>query len=65
MNKSIFESKTFWFSVLYGVVNVAGLLGFADFSPSGDVAELVGILVSVGAIALRFYTNRGVSLSGN
>ncbi len=63
--KSIFASKTFWFSVLYGVFNVAGLLGYADFSPSSDVVELVGILVSVGAIGLRFYTNRGVSLSGN
>ena len=63
--KSIFASKTFWFAILYGIVNVAGLLGFADFSPSSDVVEIVGVLVSAGAIVLRFVTDRPVSLSGN
>ena len=64
-NKSIFTSKTFYFALLYGLINVAGILGFNDFSPSSDVAEIVGIVVSIVAIALRFVTNRGVSLSGD
>ncbi len=64
MNKSIFKSKTFWFAVLYGVVNLAGLVGFADYTPSSDVAEVVGIIVSAGAIALRYVTDRPVSLRG-
>ena len=60
--KSIFSSKTFWFATLYGVVNLAGLLGYADFTPDSDVSEVVGVLVSAGAILLRFYTNRPVAL---
>ena len=63
--KSIFASKTFWFAVLYGVINLAGLLGFADFTPSSDVAEIVGVLVSAGAILLRLVTDTPVSLTGN
>ena len=63
--KSIFASRTFWLAVLFGAVNVAGLFGFADFSPSGDVSEIVGIVVSVVAIVVRLRTNQPVSLSGN
>ena len=62
--KSIFASKTFWFAVLYGFINLAGLLGFADFTPSSDVAEIVGVLVSAGAILLRYVTEEPVSVLG-
>jgi len=64
MNKKPWESKTLWFFVLYALVSVAGLLGFADWTPSGDEAEIVGVLVAVVGIVLRFWTNRGVSLTG-
>ena len=60
--KSIFRSKTFYFFLLYGVVSVAGLLGFADYTPSGDESEIVGIVVSVAGVVLRFVTNKGVTL---
>ncbi len=60
--KSIFQSKTIWFSVIYGIVNVAGLVGFADFSPSSDVAEIVGVAVSAIGIALRLVTSKSVSV---
>ena len=63
--KSIFTSKTFWFAVLYGVVNLAGLVGFADFTPSDDIAEIVGILASAGAILLRFVTRQPVTVTGS
>ena len=63
--KSIFASRTFWFAVLYGTVSLAGLVGFADFTPSSDVAEIVGVLVAAVSIALRYVTRDPVSLSGS
>ena len=62
MNKRPWQSKTFWFFLLYLVVSVAGLFGYADYTPSGDEAEIVGIGLSVVGIVLRFWTNRGMSL---
>ncbi len=62
--KSLFSSKTFWFAVLYGAINIAGIVGFADFTPSDDVAEVVGIVVSAVTIALRYVTDRPVTLTG-
>ena len=63
MSKGFWESKTFWFFLVYLVTSVAGLFGFADYTPSGDEAEIVGVVVSIVGIALRFLTNRPITLS--
>lgn len=57
-----YESKTVWFAVLFGVIQVAGLFGYADYTPSTDVAEIVGVIVSVVMLILRFVTTSGVRL---
>lgn len=62
MDKKPWTSKTFWFFLLYLVLNVAGLLGYAEFMPTDDQAEIVGIIVAAAGLILRFLTNRGVSL---
>ena len=62
MEKSPLVSKTIIFAVLFGLVNVAGLFGYADYSPGTDVTEIVNVVVSVVMIALRFVTKDPVSL---
>ena len=61
-SKKFYESKVFWFSVLAGVVQVAGLVGFAGFQPSDDVQSILGIVTAAGALILRFVTNKGITL---
>ena len=60
--KKVWQSKTFWFALLFGVVQVAGLFGFADYSPSDDVQEIVNIIVAVVVIVLRFLSNKKIRL---
>lgn len=61
MAKKPWASKTFWFFILYAVVNISGLVGFADFTPTEDQSELVGLLVAGAGMLLRFLTNKGIS----
>lgn len=58
--KKWYQSKTVWFSVLYAVVMAAGLFGYADFSPSSDVAEIVGLIVSMVGVILRLVTDKKI-----
>lgn len=60
MDKKFYESKTFWFAVIFGLVQVAGLFGFADYTPGRDVAEIVNILVAVAVIILRLMTSKKI-----
>ena len=60
--KKFYASKTFWFGALYVLVAAAGLFGFAEFQPSADLVQIVGLLTGVGIIVLRFLSNKGVSL---
>ena len=60
--KKWYASKTVWFSVLFGVVQLAALFGFADFQPSADVVELVGLIGAGVMLVLRFVTNKGVQI---
>ncbi len=58
--KPFYESKTFWFNVLFLLVSVAAYFGFGDFKPSNDTVELAGVIVGVVNVILRFYTNKPV-----
>jgi len=58
--KMWYESKTVWFNVLYGVIAVAGLAGFAEFVPTDNSVEIVGVLIAGINIVLRFMTNKEI-----
>ena len=60
--KKFYESKTFWFAILFGLVHVAGLVGFADYTPSEDVSEIVNVVGAAIFLVLRLVTNKGISL---
>ena len=59
-SKKFYESKTFWFSVVYAIVSIAGLFGYADFTPSTDVAEIVQLSGAIIMLVLRLMTNKGI-----
>lgn len=40
--KPWYKSKTVWFSVLYVIVAVAGLFGYAEFEPAPELVTGVG-----------------------
>ena len=58
--KPIWKSKTFWFAILFAVVNVAGVLGYQTYQPDAQTTEIVGVLVSIAVIALRYVTREPV-----
>jgi len=60
--KAWYESKTVWFAVLFGLVSVAGLFGYADYTPDSNVTEIVNVVVSVIVLVLRLVTSTKVSL---
>lgn len=62
--KPFYQSKTFWFNILAGLVAVAGLFGFGDFQPSQDVVEIIGVIVAAANLVLRFVTKVPVGLKG-
>jgi len=55
-----YESKTLWFNILYGVVAIAGLFGFAEFSPDTNAVEIVGVLIAAINIVLRLLSNKSI-----
>ena len=63
MQKAWYESKTLWFNVIYGVVAIAGLLGFAEFQPDANTVEIVGVLIAAINIVLRFVTKAALGKS--
>lgn len=58
--KPIYLSKTFWFALLYLLVNLAGLFGYDTYQPDAQLVEIVGIVVAVVAIGLRMVTREGI-----
>jgi hypothetical protein len=60
--KPFYQSKTFWFNLLAGLVAVAGLFGYAEFKPSADVLQIISVLVAAINIALRFVTKTALTL---
>jgi len=59
--KKFYESKTFWFNVLFGVVSIASLFGFGEFTPSESAIEIVAILGAAVNLVLRlFFTSEPI-----
>jgi hypothetical protein len=56
MGKDWYKSKTLWFGILFGLVQVAGLLGFKTYQPNADTNEIVGIVVAIIIVVLRKLT---------
>ena len=49
--------KTVIFFVVYLLINLLGLVGFASWEPAPDQVMLVNSLVAIIAIVIRNYTN--------
>uniref|UniRef100_A0A6M3ITZ7 Holin n=1 Tax=viral metagenome TaxID=1070528 RepID=A0A6M3ITZ7_9ZZZZ len=60
--KKFYISKTLIFFGLTLLVSVAGAFGFADFQVNTEQAEIIGIVVSVVGIVLRFLTKQPIGL---
>jgi hypothetical protein len=60
--KKWYQSKTLWFSILFALVNLAGIFGYADFVPGDDVSQYVSIGISVVVAILRAFTKEPISL---
>jgi len=59
--KKFYQSKTFWFNLLTGLVVIAGYFGFGDFQPSQNVVEIIAVIGSAVNLVLRlFFTNEGI-----
>lgn len=60
--KDFWKSKTLWFFALYLLVAVASVFGFGGFQPTADQSEIIGIVVAIVGIILRFLTKEPVKL---
>ena len=60
--KKWYASKTLWFSILFALVNLAGVFGYAEFVPGDDISQYVSIGVSVIVALLRVFTSEKVEL---
>lgn len=54
--KPFYQSKTFWFNILFVLVAVAGYFGFTEYQPDANTAELAAVLIAVINLILRFLT---------
>lgn len=59
-NKKFWQSKTFYFALLSLVVGAAGVFGFAEYQPSGDMVEIGALVNGVLILVLRVLTNKGI-----
>lgn len=53
--KNFYASKTFWFNILFLLVTVASMFGFADFQPSEAWGEIALAVVTVVNVVLRIW----------
>ncbi len=58
--KALLSSKTFWFNVLAIITAVAAFVGFGDFEPSPQTAEIISIIGALGNIYLRLKTSQPI-----
>ena len=60
--KKWYQSKTLWFSIVFVLVQVAAIFGYADFVPGDDLSYYVNIGVGVLVAVLRAFTNQAIEL---
>ena len=60
--KKFYQSKTLIFTVLFALLQLAGLFGYADFTPGSDVVEYINLGAAVIMAILRAVTSEGVEL---
>lgn len=60
--KKWYASKTLWFAVLWGLIQVAGIFGFAEYAPGEDLIYYVNLGVSVIVAVLRAITKEGIEV---
>ena len=58
--KKWYQSKTIWFTILFALVNVAGIFGYADFTPDSNIVEYINLGVAVIMAILRAVTDQGI-----
>ena len=56
-SKKFWESKTFWFNLVFLIITVAGpalaFFGFGEFEPDPTWVTIAGVLVTVVNLVLR------------
>ncbi len=52
--------KTIAFFGLTLLVSIASMFGFVEYAPSGNEAEIIGVVLSVVGIALRYATSKKI-----
>lgn len=60
--KKVWTSKTIIFAVIFGIVSIAKIFGYADFVPGDELVGYVNLGVSIIVALLRVFTNQGVEL---
>lgn len=60
--KSLFKSKTFYYGLLWLLLGVANLFGFADFQPDEKLNDIAEILNGILIIIFRIMTNGPVKV---
>lgn len=60
--KKWYQSKTLWFAVLWAIVQIAGIFGYADYAPGDSLVYYVNLGVSVIVAVLRAFTKEGLEL---
>ena len=45
-NKPFYQSKVFWFNMLFVVIAIASLFGFTEYEPGEDVSEIAAVAIA-------------------
>ena len=60
MVKKWYQSKTIWFTVLFALVQIAGIFGYADFTPNSQALEVINLVVAGIFLVLRLVTDKKI-----
>jgi len=60
MKKQWYSSKTVWFGILFILIAIANLFGFADFKPTGTWNGIIEAVIGILIIWFRFTTNKAI-----
>ena len=52
-SKPFYQSKTLWFTLLFALVQVAGIFGYVDFTPDSNIVEYINLGAAVIMAVLR------------